>query len=69
MSFKAEPSLMESVSKGRRHQVLEDDGLGILSLYKRYDTVDLLILHRLRQSHIDSLQPLHLLILHNSHNA
>ena len=29
---------MESVSKGRRYQVLEDDGLG------RYDTVDLLIL-------------------------
>lgn len=29
---------MESVSKGRRYQVLEDDGLG------RFDTVDLLII-------------------------
>jgi len=31
---------MESVSTGK-YQVLEDDGLGSLSLYKRYDTVDM----------------------------
>lgn len=42
MSFKAELSLMESVSKGRRYQVLEDDGLG------RFDTVDLLIIYGIR---------------------
>lgn len=46
---------MESVSK-KGYQALEDDRFGSLSLYKRYDTVDLLIVHRLRQSHVDSLQ-------------
>ena len=60
MSFKAEPSLMESVSTGR-YQVLEDDGLRSLSLYKRYDTVDLLKVHGFRQSHIGNLHPPHLL--------
>jgi hypothetical protein len=42
MSFKAESSLMKSVPKGRRYQVLEDDGPG------KYDTVDRLIIYGIR---------------------
>ena len=49
MSFRVVPSLMESTSKGTKYRVLEEGGLGSLSLRKKYYETNRQVYHKKSQ--------------------